>query len=715
MSKVYFGQTGHINGVKIGETECLGSRKTQLNTSYSQHSFRYLDVFAVVEGNAKQLEGFLHKSLERFHISGEAGVEWFQEEALREARTIIARLVETTRIAGYWMTPQEIEEDIKQYEATIEKPDTSTIWETFNQFTLREYQMDVEKEAIEAFTTRKNLTINCACGLGKTLTALSISSHFCEGGRLLVGVPNNYLLGQWMHQFNRLGLYLGKPVLVVSSSSLSRSNTLTTTSADAINEWLRVNTQGIVIVTYQSSHLIRETGTSFAFGIMDECHHLCNSTTNKSVHKNTDILDVVCEKRLFLTATRKRLTGSVLVDNYCESVFGPVLSELSVQWAIENGHITEYYLLTLNMHIDQLEEVMSACGLGEEVRQCLERELFLAAYMALRSIQECSDNSHLLVYTNNTRNAEQVSSHIERLLKKGIFPDIDIDNLYSRALHSNSTEKDSTRKVDLEGEITKFTSAKYGIIPCCHIFSEGFDLPRLTGVVVAENMDSEIRIVQSLTRPHRKDSNHPDKWAYIIAPTIDEDEWLPERRSFKKVLRIVEELRLVDRNVMQRIRAPVQRNRKPGEPMVPIPFRECDTDNALLDKIRLRLRKSTDLSRLRVETLVAHLGRCDIHTFEAYQAHCRANQDLGFPANPYLRFGKEFSWESTYLGETPYYSSEEWTDAVMCLEEMNKIEAVDDHDTLLHNLCSQDPRIPPMYPWEYYGGGEPGEWLMFGS
>jgi hypothetical protein len=40
-------------------------------------------------------------------------------------------------------------------------------------------------------------------------------------------------------------------------------------------------------------------------------------------------------------------------------------------------------------------------------------------------------------------------------------------------------------------------------------------------VVFGENMESDIRIVQSVLRPNRLDNNFPNKKAYVIIPYID--------------------------------------------------------------------------------------------------------------------------------------------------------------------------------------------------
>ena len=54
-----------------------------------------------------------------------------------------------------------------------------------------------------------------------------------------------------------------------------------------------------------------------------------------------------------------------------------------------------------------------------------------------------------------------------------------------------------------------------------YIFGEGFDLPKLNGVCIAGNMQSETRIVQYLLRPNRLESGNTNKKAYVIIPYID--------------------------------------------------------------------------------------------------------------------------------------------------------------------------------------------------
>ena len=83
-----------------------------------------------------------------------------------------------------------------------------------------------------------------------------------------------------------------------------------------------------------------------------------------------------------------------------------------------------------------------------------------------------------------------------------------------------------------------------------YIFGEGFDIPKVNGVCVAENMTSEIRIVQSVMRGNRLDKNNPKKVNMIILPYIEN-----EYDTFAKVETVIEKMGNYDSNIEQKINA----------------------------------------------------------------------------------------------------------------------------------------------------------------
>ena len=129
-------------------------------------------------------------------------------------------------------------------------------------------------------------------------------------------------------------------------------------------------------------------------------------------------------------------------------------------------------------------------------------------------------------------------------------------------MHSNSKEKlndvISSNGTIVRGELSKFIESDYGIISSVYIFGEGFDCPKLNGVIFSDNMESDIRIVQSALRPNRKDKNFPDKIAYIIIPYIESEydtiDPSINYNSFEKCKIIISKIRNVDEDVQYKIK-----------------------------------------------------------------------------------------------------------------------------------------------------------------
>lgn len=606
---VYLGYCNHFQEphkiMKIGKTQCLGSRRTQYNTSYPQHSFMYYMVISILIGssiNSRDLEGLFHHQFKDFNTNGNAGNEWFYWDKINDdhIKDFLKQLETNSGLKYDILTDDEIKQRIREYNRSNNysqspKPNNKLLFKYMwnNNIQLYQYQWECLEKAKEMFLDTNKLILNWVCGLGKTLTSLRISSYYVSN-RLLIGVPSNLLLKQWITQMNRISFYKSYKLLIICSDNNVKNilndnepnSYLITTNPTKISKFMNDNNMYVVITMYQSSHLLNQLfidnkiTNEFEFSILDECHYLCKWNDNKSKHQNTDILHIPSQKQLGLTATMKKLKNENSIDNYDKELFGEILDSKSVLWAIENEKITDYYLLTLNMKREELEDIMEECKIEEG-----KEELFLSAYMSLLAMSKYkNDFTHTLIYTNTTKNAELVNYYINIILKKNII-EINKDDIYHNSLHSNSKEdsnigeaatatdekpKTKTKKNNvLDTELDKFKNSKYGIISCVYIFGEGFDLPKLNGVVFAENMESEIRIVQSALRGNRIDKNNPDKMSYIMIPFIDDSEIYidsseKKNKSFEKVRKIIERLRMEDDNIDQRIRAPKTSTNKSG-------------------------------------------------------------------------------------------------------------------------------------------------------
>lgn len=471
--------------------------------------------------------------------------------------------------------PQDLEQSIQNIEKyrMKEKPPT----------TANDQQMDVLDRIVEFFSKNDIGKIIWSCGLGKTFLSILIVQRL-KFKKILFGVPSVNLQNQVKEEI--LKIYPNKRNILFVGGNEPDS----TTDFEKIKRFLEIDFDEepkFIISTYHSCHLLKNI--NFDFKIGDEAHHLVGTHEKEKgfrlFHK------INSTKTLFMTATEKIIENKndefIQYSMDDETKFGKLIDSKSVMWAIENKKITDYNVLLLKNTEDEVDTIIRKLKI-----KISNKDLFLSCYMSLKSIIDYKQLSHILLYTNSTESAELANEYINKIMKmkilylKQYINNIEIDiettedefsfltpntkinkinqrknyyqselekyqsirqNLYNKALHSKNNK-------NFNDEIEKFKQSKYGIISCVYIFGEGFDLPKLNGVCIAENMMSEIRIVQYLLRPNRLDTNKPDKKAFIILPYIDKDDWYENNSSFEKVRNVIYQMRNMDENIEQKMK-----------------------------------------------------------------------------------------------------------------------------------------------------------------
>ena len=434
----------------------------------------------------------------------------------------------------------------------------------------REHQINVLLKIDEFYKNNNIGKLIHSCGLGKALLGILIVQKLnCKS--VVIGVPSIYLQKQMKNEIMKI-FNNNKNILYIGGETEKNENYTieSTTKEDDINKFINKVSHDckFLITTYDSCYKLLNYKFKFNFKIGDEAHHLVGSeceNTKNSFHK------IKSDKTLFMTATEKIVennnrTNKVIFSMDDKKIFGNVIDIKSINWAIENKKITDYNLIILKNTETEINNIINSLNLDEINKQDTNsiihnKYLFISAFMSLKSIEAYSDLTHILIYTNKTENAELVKDYIDIILKLNIINiDIDIDNknYYNKALHSNSKENLHDIKLQdgsiKEGEVSKFKKASWGIISSVYIFGEGFDCPKLNGVVFAENMDSDIRIVQSTLRPNRLDNNFPNKKAYVIIPYIDTENFITDDDdSFNKCRKIIAKIRIVDEKIEQKI------------------------------------------------------------------------------------------------------------------------------------------------------------------
>jgi predicted helicase len=585
-----------------------------------------------------------------------------------------------------------------------------------NGFTPYYYQQDI-LDKIEDFYANNNVgRILWACGLGKALLGILIIQKLnCQS--VVIGVPSIYLQKQMKNEIMRI-YNNHKNILYIGGETEKNENYTieSTTKEDDINKFINKKSSDckFLITTYDSCNKL--SNNKFDFKIGDEAHHLVGSEfekTKDSFHK------IKSNKSLFMTATEKVIENKTNKIEYSmddKYIFGEVIDVKSINWAIENKKITDYNLVILKNTEDEINNIINSLNLGKnnEVQNSImhNKDLFLSAFMSLKSIEKYTELTHILIYTNKTENSELVKKYIDVILTLNIV-NINKENYYNKSLHSESSENLNDIKLSdgsiKEGEISKFKKASWGIISSVYIFGEGFDCPKLNGVVFGENMDSDIRIVQSTLRPNRLDISFPNKKAYVIIPYIDTENFITDNKSFDKCRKIIAKIRNVDERIEQKINV-VSLNKSSSkqsdDPKEKIKYHHIIENGDELTKIMLRLRYSRALGSIHSEeqdefNYVRELNKeLNIQSKEQYADKVIKDKHKNYIENPEEYFKSKCVWSNWYdfIGVNTKKFIQDKNDWINFCKE-NNVKSLDDYKELckLYNVL-------PMNPADFYIG-----------
>ena len=568
------------------------------------------------------------------------------------------------------------------------KPEPFEFKEEINKFKPYSYQQEV-LDKIEIFYDNNNIgKIIWSCGLGKALLAILIVQKL-NYKKVIIGVPTIYLQKQMKNEIMKI-FNNNKNILYVGGKYTNKEDIKTFINKKSFN-------CKFIITTYDSCHKLLDI--KFDFKIGDEAHHLVGSESEKT---KDNFHKIKSKKSLFMTATEKIIENNknnkVLYSMDDKDLFGEVIDIKTINWSIENRKITDYNLIIIKNTEEEIDNIISSLILNND--ETIDKNLFLSAYISLKSIEKYNDLSHILIYTNKTENAELVEKYIDIILKLDIV-NLEKDNYYNKALHSKNSKNSN------DGEITKFKKASWGIISSVYIFGEGFDCPSLNGVVFSENMESDIRIVQSTLRPNRLDNDFPNKKAYIIIPYIDTENFLSDNESFDKCRKIICKIRNVDEKVEQKINVvslgKSDRSKKEKEKEKDkIEYNDIIENGNELTKIMLRLRYSKALDSKQSEeqdefNYVKQLNKeLNIKSKEEYIIV--KNKHKNYIENPEEYFKLKGVWSNwyDYIGyDTKKFIQDKNNWINFCKE--NNIKSLEDYN----NLCESNDNLP-YNPADFY-------------
>ena len=697
------------NGCKAGISSWLLNREHPYITSEIRRG-KFVLVIRLDSRILKKIEDKFHDYFKNlgFHIYFDGGGTEFYTKDILEY--IVPYLI-NNKIEHKVLSENEINE--LEYKPKInnevvvsnsESSDDDSIYTEIEQsnnsnektYIPRNYQTDIIKKSVEHFTINKKGMLILPCGLGKTLCSLWISREL-NANTILIGVPNRELLNQWRTSVSIL--FPNVPVLIVSGGI----------SVENISDFITATIKCIVITTYSSSHKVYTASQNcnfiFNMKINDEVHHLTsvNMSLNETSKKYIQMLKINSSKQLSLTATLKLLENKenyreedIVVSNDNIEYFGQIIDRRSLLWAINAKIVCDYVIQTIVTNEEQIEQQLKRFNITEEN----DKRLFLSAYASLKSISD-GHSHNLLIYTNNKENSEKTVKYINMLLDDYYF---DIPGLYYSMY--NSDMKPKTR-IEI---LNKFEKSQFGIITCVYCLSEGCDFPVLDGVVFAENMTSNIRIVQSALRPCRKNCLEPNKIAKIILPILNREDWLDDNdnQDLKKVREVIYQMGLEDETISQKIKV----SKIYIEKHTTIYSKERNIvddndfgeyDEYLTTKLKLRTVKRVSIctSYEKAKQIIVDKN---IKTKEEYFELCKIDNRLTSEPE-LLYYGKFISWINYLSVPTIYYQADtckkKVSEYIELYPELNKHYL--DLSIVSKKLCDLDSNFPPHDLWvEYY-------------
>ena len=686
---------------KMGKSGNIPDRDSEYATGEIKRGY-FEVVFEVPIEKTGIVERLLQNEFRKLNVKYDAGTEFYNKKII----TLIEPYLITLGIKYRKLSKQEISdlERRNRVRKTMKKLNIQSLIHILKSkrtnkqivsYIPRNDQTIIIENSVIHFQQYDRGMLVLMCGVGKTLISLWITQEL-NSNTILIGVPNILLLKQWEEVI--CVLFQSIPYLIVSCG----------VDIETIMRFLENNQKKcIVITTYSSAHKVYTAtqATRFVFGmkILDEVHHL---TTNNmplahTTKKYIQMLNIPSIKQLSLTATLKQLESTcddgIVVSNDNVEHFGEIIDRKCLLWAIDENIICDHVIQTIITNDEQFEQQLSKFHIIEEN----DKRLFLSAFASLKSIFD-GHSHHLLIYSNNKDNSLKLIQYIKMLLDDSYF---DIPDLYYSNYHSEMKSNDQKEIIN------NFEKAKFGIITCVYCLGEGWDFPLLDGVVFAENMTSNIRIVQSALRASRKNKNDINKKNKIILPILNRDDWLEnnENPDLKKVREVIYQMGLEDETITQKIKVfrieiekPKPKPREKEEIEIIDEFGEYDDE--LTQKLRLKTIKRTALATTYEKARKIIADKKNIKSKESYNKFCEEDNRLS--NEPEIVFKGQFTNWIDYLSiERVYYHLETCKNKVgeylLLYPEIKKQYL--DLSIVSSELCKIDALFPPNCLWvEYY-------------
>ena len=335
-----------------------------------------------------------------------------------------------------------------------------------------------------------------------------------------------------------------------------------TSDPNEIAGFLQKKTPKVVFCTYQSSPLITDAQLvaddfTFDLAVADEAHR-CAGKADAGFATILDGNKIRATKRLFTTATPRYFGKSIqskaegrgieVVGMDDESIFGPVVHQLTFGEAIQRDLLTDYQVVVVgvdNAMVKSLIDERELLALSDEKHTDAES---LAAKIGLIKACKDYDLQRIISFHSRINGAKEFSEEFTDIASlidpsqrpSGVF----LTDYVSGDMNAGDRKNKIDRLKGLDG-------FDRGILANARCLAEGVDVPALDGVAFIDPRGSQVEIIQAVGRAIRKVRGvEVQKKGTIVIPVFIQDsdtvEESIEQSNFKPVWDILKALRAHD-------------------------------------------------------------------------------------------------------------------------------------------------------------------------
>jgi superfamily II DNA or RNA helicase len=354
------------------------------------------------------------------------------------------------------------------------------------------------------------------CGTGKSKVAKWIKDKINPDGITVLLVPSLSLAKQARKDWKGDVLFVCSDKTVDKNEDEFPMDSLSlgpnvTNDINEINNYTNRIPNGIIISTYQSSHLVKEAlkGKKVSIIIFDESHRTACKEDSCYTNLLQDNNGFSADFRLFMTATPRIVSAQIKnrqknedlpyihsMDN--ESIYGEELDNFSLRSAIDAKRVSPYKLVLTGI-TDEI--IKSNIDLRKIVKNNNSYDMLANIYSLFESIKR-EKIHHIIVYHSSIDSSKKFVEIINQISTDFYIQHID---------GTMSAEK-------RQNMFKNFKNAKIGILSNARCLTEGIDIKKVDAVMFCDPKSSKIDIVQAMGRSMRIDSENKNKIAHIIVP-----------------------------------------------------------------------------------------------------------------------------------------------------------------------------------------------------